>query len=183
MNPQLQQLVRSELNPEEKVLWSGHPDAKRAAIAMLPIYLFAIPWTAFSLSFMVRWHSRSGFDSGLDIGSLIFQSPFILIGVGILCSPLWVYAKSQRTVYAITDKRVLIIEGGRSKTVQSYDETSVGDIQRVERVDGSGDLTFAQKYSKDSDGDVRKTDIKFVGIPEVRRVEEIIRGTFRPGKA
>jgi hypothetical protein len=174
INLPLQQLLDSEINRGEKVLWSGQPDAKRAVLQSMIIFVFALPWTVFSINFMFKWSQRAG----LDFASVIFQGSFVLVGFAMLSVPFWIYSKSRRTVYALTDKRILIVGGGKSKTIESYDQDSIGDIVRTERADGSGDLTFAQKFTRDSDGDQRKTDIMFIGIPEVRRVENLLRSTF-----
>ncbi len=85
----------------------------------------------------------------------------------------------MRTSYAVTNKRILIVHAGRSRTVQSYSQGDIGDIVRTEGPDKSGDLTFAQKVYRDSDGDRRTTLIQFVGISEVRSVENLVRDVFK----
>ena len=76
------------------------------------------------------------------------------------------------------DRRVLIIVAARAKRVQSYDETQIANIERVERADGPGDLAFARELHRDSEGGHRPTDVKFVGISDVRSVEDLLRKTF-----
>jgi hypothetical protein len=117
--------------------------------------------------------------SAFDMIFLLFPGLFILIGLAMLASPLWVYLHAMRTSYAVTNKRILIVQAGRSRTVQSYSQGDIGDIVRTEGPDKSGDLTFAQKEYRDSDGDRRTTLIQFVGIPEVRSVENLVRDVFK----
>jgi hypothetical protein len=39
----------------------------------------------------------------------LFGVPFVLIGLGMLAAPYWMRRKAQNTVYALTDKRALIL--------------------------------------------------------------------------
>ena len=173
----LQHLVDTELEWGETVLWTGQPDPKREALPTFAIYLFAVPWTAFSLQF-VAMMAREG---SLSIGTGLFMVPFLAIGIAMLYGPFGVYSQSRHRVYVITRQRILIIEAGKARTVTSYGQGNIGELKRTERVDGSGDLTFAHTVEKDSDGDWRKKDISLSNIPDVRQVENLIRDTFKAG--
>src|SRR5262249_45320795 len=98
-------------------------------------------------------------------------------------APIWAYQKALRTVYAITDKRLLIIINGRSQTVQSYDEHNIRDIQRREFADGSGDVVFARqtRNSTNNNGSTTYsvTNVGFFGVRDVRAVEKLIRDIAR----
>jgi hypothetical protein len=124
-------------------------------------------------------HRTTGFGWSPDSFFPLFGVPFVLIGLAMLSAPFWAYRKSSRTVYAITNKRVAIIESGKTRTVQSYSGEDLGTIKRIERADGSGDLTFAKKHYTDSEGRNRSSDISFIGIPQVRAVETILREAFK----
>jgi len=181
IDTELQRIALSELEDGENLLWCGRPNAKRAFVASLAIFLFAIPWTAFALFWM--W-GASGFGKAPDGFNIIFSLfgvPFVLIGFAMMAMPYWAYRKAQKTIYALSDRRVVIIEGGKSKTVHSYGRGDLGTIKRTELADGSGDLTFAQKHSTDSDGDRRTTDISLIGIPQVRSVEQMLREALIAG--
>ena len=56
----LDAIARDELAPGEAVAWAAQPDARRAALGALAVWLFAVPWTAFS----VFWTAMAG--SGID---------------------------------------------------------------------------------------------------------------------
>jgi len=47
-SPELESILRRELLPAERLLWSGRPDPARLRAAFA-IWLFAVPWTAFAL--------------------------------------------------------------------------------------------------------------------------------------
>jgi hypothetical protein len=103
----------------------------------------------------------------------------ILVGVTNLLQPLLEYFKARRAVYSVTNNRILTLETGRSRKVRSYVKDEIGDLSRNEHRDGSGDLIFAKRISKDSDSDLRTEEIKLVGIPEVRTVEKLVRDLFK----
>jgi hypothetical protein len=178
-NSEIYKTVSQELESGEKLVWSGKPDPVREMSAGFALWLFAIPWTAFALFWMwgASGISRPSSQSTENFIFSLFGLPFVLIGFAMLSAPIWIYSKSKRTVYAITDKRVLIIEKGKSRTVYSYGSQNLGSIKRTERADGSGNLTFAQK-PYESDGRTYAVDISFVGIPQVRSVETLLKDTF-----
>jgi hypothetical protein len=115
---------------------------------------------------------------------------FLLTGLVMMSSPWWMYREGSKTVYAVTDKRLLIITGGGSRSVQSFVDSRIvkvdsriGKIESVERSNGSGDIVFAEyvKHYQDSDGysRTRIERIGFFGIPDVRSVEKLVRGVAR----
>ncbi len=174
-------LIRGELSGDERLIWQGQPIPSRMMFTAFAIYLFAIPWTAFSLFWEAMALSiffgdpakaPQGPEKAVGIIFPLFGLPFVLIGFGMLLSPFWVYKKAKTTVYAITDRRAIVIDGGRSRAVTSYPfEKWEGEITRKERTDGSGSLFFSTTYSRDSDGDVRVKKKGFDGIFQVRDVE------------
>jgi hypothetical protein len=185
-------IVQDELASDEKLLWCGKPTPQRAFWAASLIWFFAVPWTAFALFWM--WMAAgmaSGMASGMGERTVspgfnvrflfpLFGLPFVFIGLGLLSTPFWAYRKAVKTVYGITNKRLLIIaDTGKSRSVDSYGSDNIGDIKRTERPDKSGDLTFAQRTTKNSEGSQHTANISFIGVPEVRRVEELLRATFK----
>lgn len=174
-----QQMAQAQLEPGERLLWYGKPDPKRSLLGSLAIMLFGIPWTAFA----VFW---TGAASGLIWGdgrpgwlSLfgLFGVPFILVGLGMLTSPYWLYRKAQRTVYALTDRRAMIITGTRTRKIQSFAGHDIDLIERTERVDGKGDVMFAT-----ATGNKSSQRIGFIGIPDARRVEHLLLDVFKEDK-
>lgn len=173
----LQTLVEAELNAGEKIIWIGRPNARRFALQSLPVVLFAIPWTAFALFWMAgaAGFKIPNFNQGFDLFPL-FGIPFVLIGFGMLSTPLWMKRKAKRTAYVLTTERAIVFDGGfRSTTIQSFGPERLNDLQRKQRSDGSGDLIFERKLSSNNDGGQRTTDLGFLAIPNVKEVEELVR--------
>lgn len=108
----------------------------------------------------------------------LFGVPFVLIGIAMLLSPWWAYRRAARTVYAATDRRLLIVTEtwGRAKAVRSHSCEDLGDLKKVERPDGSGDLIFALELVRGRRGRAYQKEIGFFGIPEVRQVEQLVLG-------
>lgn len=174
----LQQIALNEVSSSgESVVWVGRPDPKRFALQRLPFFLFGIPWTAFALFWLA---AASGFKfpnfNTFDFFSLfpLFGIPFVLIGFGMLLSPLYAYTKAFNTVYVITNRSLRIIQLGNTKKVQTFTANEIGTIQRIEKNDGSGTLIFKQNVSYDSQGRSTVTAIGFYGIPDVRTVEQYV---------
>jgi hypothetical protein len=76
----------------------------------------------------------------------------VLIGLGGLCAPLWLRRRATTIVYAITDQRVITIDGRRSRTVRSFLPQDITDLRRVEHPDGSGDLVLRTEWGAGRSG-------------------------------
>ena len=176
----VQNLIDGELASGERLVWSGQPIPGRMARQTLGIVLFGIPWTAFA----IFWTVAAAWGTGkMERGAgpfwafPLFGLPFIAIGLGMLSSPWWARRKALRTAYVLTDRRALVIAGGwgRSPTIRSLEPARLTDLRRTQLPDGSGDLVFGQDWSRDSDGDRHSTNVGFLGIREVKAVEELVR--------
>lgn len=174
----VQQIAANEVAPEgESVAWCGRPNPIRMMRKMMPIVLFAIPWTAFSLFWV---YAASGFQFFPDFSEggfaffPLFGVPFVLIGLGMFLSPVYQYVKAFRTIYIITDKTARIVVSGRTKKVNTYSRADIETIQRTEKKDGSGDLIFKNEISFFSKGGRRVNAIGFFGIQNVRSAEQYL---------
>lgn len=172
----MQQMVQDELRSGESLQWIGRPIPKRLAMKMMPMILFAIPWTAFALF----WTAGAAgfkfplFNQPFDLFPL-FGLPFILIGLGMFCSPLWMVWKAKRTAYVLTNKRAILFDGGRSTTIRSFYLDKLDKLRRIQHADGSGDLIFDREVKVDNDGDNQTTDHGFLAISNVKKVEDHVR--------
>ena len=86
---------------------------------------------------------------------------------------------ARSTIYAITNHRLISIEGAKSITVKSYIASDLVDIERTEHPDGRGDLVLQSERYRDSDGELQTRDHGFFAIDNVRRVESIIENLVR----
>jgi hypothetical protein len=176
----LQDLISRELDPDERVVWSAMPKPRYFTGPALAAFLFAIPWTAFSLFWIAgaAGFKIPQFNRGEDLFPL-FGVPFVLIGIGMLSSPLWTYRNSLRTVYVITNRRAITIDGGRSYTIRSYASEMLTDTYRREHADGTGDVIIIRNSWKDSDGDRQSQELGFLRIPDAKSVEQMLKELAR----
>jgi len=177
--------ARAELEGGERLLWTGAPNAQRAFFAGFAVYLFAIPWTAFSLfwesmALMPLFHMHEKPDNVPLIFAIVFPLfglPFIAIGFFMLATPFIAARQARCTTYAITDRRALIIRAGLKREVESFSFASISEseISRKERKDHSGSLFFATKRTIKADSSDNVKSIGFEHIENVRMAEERLR--------
>jgi len=102
-------LAGDELQPGERLLWSGQPDGKRIFLASDVLFLipFGLVWTGAS-----SVAAAQAFASGRGGGGL-FAMSFVLIGIqvsfGRIFARTWV---RRRTLYAVSDRRILALVPG-----------------------------------------------------------------------
>ncbi len=161
------ELINGELNSGERVVWADKPSLGSEFFKSFFIYLFAIPWTAFS----VFWMYMASKGSGLFA---LFGVPFLLVGIRMFCTPFIKKIQQKKTIYLITNQRLIIYIYGRKTKVKSFQPSQIGNIERHQRADGSGDLIFANEVVYDSDGDRSAKKIGFMGIKDVKQVEDLI---------
>ena len=176
----LRGLVENELGQDEALTWIGQPMPRFFGMRSLSLFLFGIPCTAFALFWIVgaAGFEIPDFDEGFDWFPL-FGVPFVLIGFGMLSSPIWSRLKARKTVYVVTDRRAIMFDGGFSTTIRSFGPDRLDDIRRRQRRDGSGDLIFEKEISYDSEQHRHSTDIGFIGIADVKQVEDLVRDVLR----
>jgi hypothetical protein len=176
---ELRRKIEGELQPGEFIRWVEQPIPRFFTAASIGSALFAIPWTSFSIFWM--WGALGSelpdLSKGLQPQHLfaLFGLPFVLIGFGMLTSPIWEWQAARETVYLVTDKRAISIQGGWSTTITSHLPDQLKDIYRRERADGAGDVIISIRRWKDSDGDSRSEEIGFLGVRNPREVENILK--------
>lgn len=181
----LKDKVENELETGEHIQWIDMPIPQFFNPGSTAAFLFGIPWTAFALFWTAgaAWgtsHAENG--PGLFSVFPLFGLPFILIGFGMLSSPIWAYRKALKTVYVITDKRAMTFEGGRSLTIRSYPPDKLQNIYRKEKKDGSGDVIIRVKAWVDSDGDRRSEGLGFLRVKNPKDVEEKLKRLAKQGE-
>ncbi|MBB3989358.1 hypothetical protein [Croceicoccus naphthovorans] len=143
---QLDSALRSVLAQDERVLWKGRPDAFLDFSAFL-IWIFALPWTAFSVFWVYSAWSMTKVNPadgiGVQTAALLFPAfglPFVLIGLVMLAVPFFALTMPGRTLHAVTDKRIVRIVGGRKTSLRAVPGDRVTNIRIRDRKDGYGDL-------------------------------------------
>jgi len=190
--PELEARVRSELSDGEHLVWIGQPLPRRMLLASLPLVLFAIPFTGFACVWTMI---ASGIGGGIMVGvpgpargfgafglvMALFGLPFLALGLAMLASPLWMLRSARMTCYALTDRRAILWNPNLSGSVsvRTFPAQALGRVSRVERADGTGDLIFEEYDTRDRHGHRRLMTTGFLGIRDVRAVENLLRKTLK----
>ena len=181
--------VMRELTPFETVTWADQPIPHRLAMKTIPIVLFGIPWTAFSI-FWIAAASGALFPNAErpdDMGWLmillpLFGLPFVLVGLGLLSSPFWAMRNARESAYVITNKRAILIEkdfGGMK--ILSFTPEQLREIERKEAPDGTGDVIFMRELIIGSKGARRVKITGFLAVPNAKKVETLLRAIGTAG--
>ena len=177
----LQKLVNRELHARENVIWSAQPGLRRFVVQGLALAAFGAVWTALIL--LGIWQFIGFWGGGpvvpFDIATLVLGIPFLLIGLGLLSAPYWMVLKARHTAYALTDRRVLVVERVLGwKTARSYGPAQLTHVLRREKSSGAGDLILQEIMGRDSEGSARTEEIGLWGLTNVREIETLIKDTM-----
>lgn len=158
--------LERELRADETVVWHGWQLGRLEPLSF-GIYVFAIPWTAFSVMWTVLAFGAITMSGDYGPGWIgwtfpLFGLPFVAIGLAMLARPFAPLSQNGRVLYVVTNERALKLSMGRELAVETVLADRIGLIRRFERRDGSGRLQLAVKIGKDSDGD-RQTDYFEIG--------------------
>jgi hypothetical protein len=116
--------IEAMLDEGDRIIWRGKP-VKLLFIWGKGVFrmLFGIPFVLFSLVWVLV--------TGLSVVALFmscFGFPFILIGLSMLCSPLWNFLAYKNTEYILANKRVIVSGGIVGKDFKSIDFDKIQNI-------------------------------------------------------
>ncbi len=183
----LRALIQAELDRGEKLLWFGAPLPARVADQEKGTKSGGIVGALF----LVFWLCLVGFigfgsgNGGAPAFFKVFMGVMFLFGVAMLIyvlsltgAPAKAAAKAQNTVYAVTDKRLIVLVAGQG--ARSFTPRDIERVERRDTPDGRGDVLFAREREEgymDSNHHhhERWKDLGFFGIENAREVERLIR--------
>lgn len=161
-------IVTPQLRRGEKAVWTERPAPLARAKSKILIFLFGIPFFGFAI-FWTSMAAQSG-----EVFFPLFGIPFLLVGAGLLLSPVWSYVEAKNwLVYAITDQRILIIRTFPMHKVETFAPSDITKAERTTRADGSGNVIFAEDVRQGRRG-TYTVPRGFYGVPEAKRVEEAV---------
>lgn len=171
----LRNLVEREIASDEQVVWMEMPSPRFFPPSAVVAILFGIPWTIFIAFFFFSVLTSGALGaSGASIIFAMAGVPFLLIGLLMLSAPYWARKAALRTVYVITDRRAIIVEGMWSTTIRSYPPEKLHNVFRRERANNLGDVIIAHNAWRDSDGDRRMEELGFRNIRNPQGVEAML---------
>ena len=172
------EVARQEMRPHERLVWADRPIAKVRGAPALGRIVFGLLFAGFAVFWTSSaWLMTRGVAGGFGVFFPLFGVPFIAVGAGIVVAGLKSWRDGGGTVYALTEERVLIISGGRTRTVRSLDLSAIRGVERVEGEGGSGTISLLVA------GTTTMREV-LAGVPDVARVgQEIERLRGRAGEA
>ena len=127
--------LSDELESGEKLLWSGRP---RQGIVFRSSDIFLIPFSLLWGGFAIFWEvavlyatSRSGINTPQAVKFVFprFGLPFVVIGFYMIFGRFFTdSAQRRKTVYGITDQRVIIRSGLFSRATKSLNLRTLSDV-------------------------------------------------------
>ncbi len=187
--------IRAELRPGEELWYAGMPKPWLVARRMLPISVFGLFFGGFAAFWIAMaavgvWFGTGGAKatppdtSGNEAVSQaagfvfllfpLFGLPFLLVGLAMILSPVWIARMARRTAYCVTSTRAMQITAGRSTRVRSWSPDEIGDIEKRVYADGYGTLRFARSTTLNSKGRERTVAEGFDGTPDPNACEEAL---------
>lgn len=122
-----QALLGNKLQPGERVLYAVRPDIWVTLRNKLFLWWIGIPWCAGSLS--LYFAGRASPEVAL---------PLAMIGIAMVLAPVIMAIDAQYTVYAITDRRALILRHGWRPDLVSCDFKRMDKELEILAPDGKG---------------------------------------------
>lgn len=184
---QLRLALDRELGADEAVVWHGW-QLGRIEQRLFAAYLFAIPWTLFSLAWtgvaFVAVASAEGGGAGPFAWAFpMFGVPFIAVGVWMLSRPFVPLLQKGRVLYVVTTRRALKLHMGRTLVIDSVPADRIGRAHRREHRDGTGTIELAVKIGRDSDGDAQTEHFVIGLVDDVVGAQRAIDAMARPTPA
>lgn len=139
MDFQAEQAIQGELQPGERLLWTGSP---RRGVRLVAADAFMIPFSLLWGGFALYWE-YGVLQEGAPLFFAIWGVPFVLVGIYITVGRFFVDAyRRSRTRYALTDRRILIISESFGRRVDSINLATLSQLGLSVRSDRSGTITL-----------------------------------------
>ena len=173
----LYEAMLSHRNPGERVIWCGQPNPRR----VLRLHSYVVVIYASQLLLAIGRLLSPGTSHGQSL--YLLNLLLLILTLCLSTFPIWIWRQAKQTAYAVTNRQLLTAtRNARGKiTVKAYVPCYSEVARCVELPDGSGDLYYpnpdkqvnARTYINQPSG-------SFLGIPNVRAVEQQLQDTFGP---
>jgi hypothetical protein len=140
LNNETESAIRSQLSPEERLLWDGRP---RQGIFFRPADAFMIPFSLLWGGFALFWEYSVVSMDKAPLFFMLWGIPFVAVGLYFIFGRFFVDARQRaNTSYGVTNQRVIIVSGILTKKVKSLNVRSLSDLSLDEKSNGSGTISF-----------------------------------------
>ena len=181
--------LHRQLAADEKILWTGRPlGGLRLQAADATLIPFSLMWGGFA----IFWEygvlfgldpSGSPSSSPAPIFMRLWGIPFVVVGLYLIVGRFFGDAfQRARTIYAVTDQRILILTQAFGKRLRSLPLRTLPEMTLAEKSDGSGTIIFgASTFGAGAFGTNRRGERPpaFEFVERVRNVHDLIQGTLK----
>lgn len=168
--------ARALLAPGEQLVWAERPAAQVLARSRVPQVIrgllgLAVIGAFFWMSFLPLWPG-----GGLGLLLALFLAAAVLYCLWLTAAPLLARRAAAHTLYAVTDRRVIIQEAWPLRRLRSFQPAELDDPQVSPAAAGLGSVVFVSRklpwWQRSAGGGYRIE--AFYGIAEAQRVAEAI---------
>lgn len=134
---------RGELNPDERIIWSGRP---QQGLTLRAADIFMIPFSLLWGGFAIMWEGGV-IASGAPFFFMLWGIPFVGLGLYIIFGRFFVdSAQRSRVYYALTNQRVIILSGLFNQNTKSLDIKQLPEINVSTKANGKGTISFGPSH-------------------------------------
>lgn len=136
-------IFRDELNPGERIIWTGRPSQ---GLILRPADAFLIPFSLLWGGFAIFWESMA-VAGGAPFFFVLFGFFFVLVGLYFIAGRFFVdIAQRKKTYYGLTGDRAIIISGLLNQNIKSIYLKNLAEVNLSTRSDGRGTITFGASH-------------------------------------
>ena len=137
-------VFRDELNPGERIIWSGQP---QQGLILRPSDALMIPFSLMWGGFAIFWESMA-VSGGAPFFFMLWGIPFVLMGLYMIFGRFFFDSMQRsKTYYALTNERAIIISGVFNQNTKTLDIRKLPEINISTKGDGRGTITFGASHS------------------------------------
>lgn len=174
----LQLYIKPYLDVNEDILWCDKP-VKKFVFTSADLFttLFGIVWLSFSLFWVFSAFSATSDSENATLNIFpFFGLPFVFVGLYLLFfRHIAGAAKRKNMIYALTNKRALIVHIGNRQYVQEYRYENISNIQMKCDDNDIGSIFFltgAINYNRNGRSYTSTSGI--FGIKDTKKVYRIL---------
>jgi len=174
-------VAQSQLASGERIEWVGRPNPKRYFTRQDAVLIpFSLVWCGFA----IFWEAAA-IRGGANTFFALWGVPFVAIGLYLVFGRFIFRAyRTKRTVYAVTNRRVMtIVRGRRGEAVNAMYVRSIPNVSTNIGSDGRGSVEFgvsapaAARYASsglDFGGSQAGTGVGFYDVDGARDVADLV---------
>ena len=160
--------IEAFLEPGERLLWHGRPDANRLVRRQYGWCFLAGAF--FGLSLIWSWASwQRGTAIGAFVGLLLAAS-----GLAVVIAKAQQILSVRTTRYLVTSCRAAVVAGRTGRVVESCAAEEIGAIEVETFADGTGDVCFGREPRLRGYRGVTTDGTSFYGIPDPERARRAL---------